>query len=186
MRERWPMHIFRHPLAFVLLIIPLSCSRPSPAPLQPVIPETTSTGPTAALVEPTVENPASPAVSLPETTQPAAAQLNLLAMGDWGEGAPAQKKVADAMADYVTGLKVKFSGLLSAGDNFYVPLSGVDDPVWQNLFEKMYDPKRLDFPFYIALGNHDSTTRINTGSELALCPASSPVAMEAAGPVVQG
>ncbi len=45
--------------------------------------------------------------------------------------------------------------MLLAGDNFYVKVSGVDDPVWQNLFETMYDPKRMNFPFYVSLGNHD-------------------------------
>ncbi len=59
------------------------------------------------------------------------------------------------MAAYVEKEKTPFDGLLSAGDNFYVPLNGVDDPVWQDLFEKMYDARRLNFPFYISLGNHD-------------------------------
>ena len=103
---------------------------------------------------------ASSALPAAPTTQPSAAsrpssELNLLAMGDWGEAASAQKTVADAMAGYVEHQHAPFGGLLSAGDNFYVPLTGIDDPAWQNLFEKMYDPKRLDFPFYIALGNHD-------------------------------
>jgi tartrate-resistant acid phosphatase type 5 len=90
----------------------------------------------------------------PPATRPAS-QLNLLAMGDWGEGRPAQKKVADAMADYVEQSHTRFSALISAGDNFYVPLSSTNDPTWQTLFEKMYDPRRLDFPFFISLGNHD-------------------------------
>jgi hypothetical protein len=45
--------------------------------------------------------------------------------------------------------------LLTAGDNFYPKLSGVNDPLWQSVFEQMYDPQVLDFPFYAALGNHD-------------------------------
>ncbi|HWE02352.1 MAG TPA: metallophosphoesterase [Tepidisphaeraceae bacterium] len=90
----------------------------------------------------------------PPATAPAH-ELNALAMGDWGEGRPAQKRVADAMADYVQRSKHRFDALLSAGDNFYVPLADTHDPAWQNLFENMYDAKRLDFPFYIALGNHD-------------------------------
>jgi tartrate-resistant acid phosphatase type 5 len=76
-------------------------------------------------------------------------------MGDWGEGIPSQKRVADAMANYVAASKLHFDALLSAGDNFYVPLTSTHDPVWQNLFEEMYDRKRLNFPFYIALGNHE-------------------------------
>jgi hypothetical protein len=46
--------------------------------------------------------------------------------------------------------------MLLVGDNFYMKIpKGVDDPVWQNVFEKMYDPTVLNFPFYVALGNHD-------------------------------
>ena len=89
-----------------------------------------------------------------QATRPAD-ELNLLAMGDWGEGKPAQRQVADTMAAYVRSSDRHFTALLSAGDNFYVPLKSIDDPVWQDLFEKMYDPAVLNFPFYIALGNHD-------------------------------
>src|SRR5665213_4032986 len=53
----------------------------------------------------------------PPATAPAR-ELNLLAMGDWGEGRPAQRKVADAMANYVQASKLHFDALLSAGDNF--------------------------------------------------------------------
>lgn len=88
-------------------------------------------------------------------TQPAA-RADFLAMGDWGEGVPAQKAVARELADYAAAQHVRFTGMLLAGDNFYVKLpGGVNDPVWQNLFEKMYDPVRLNFPFYVSLGNHD-------------------------------
>lgn len=104
----------------------------------------------------------SAAQSAPSTSRPStqpARELNLLAMGDWGEGKPAQSKVAHAMEQYVEiehkQFHKTFAALLSAGDNFYVPLKNTDDPAWQNLFEKMYDPKVLDFPFYAALGNHD-------------------------------
>ncbi|HZL34793.1 MAG TPA: metallophosphoesterase [Tepidisphaeraceae bacterium] len=104
----------------------------------------------AALISPVrADGPASA-----PSTRPAR-ELNVLAMGDWGEGKPAQKKVADTMAGYVRAEHAPFAALLSAGDNFYVPLAGVDDPAWQTLFEKMYDAKTLDFPFYAALGNHD-------------------------------
>ena len=118
-------------------------------------------------------------------TRPAtrpAQELNLLAMGDWGEGKPAQKIVAEAMARYVGRSDKKFTALLSAGDNFYVPLTGTDDPTWQTLFEQMYDPQRLDFPFYIALGNHD----YDQGKYPSNWPTAraSRVALEAARPLV--
>ena len=42
-------------------------------------------------------------------------------MGDWGEGTPAQKAVAGAMADYVSKDSRSIAAMLSLGDNFYVP-----------------------------------------------------------------
>jgi tartrate-resistant acid phosphatase type 5 len=120
--------------------VPVGCEKPAPS---------------SATTAPEKEKaPALPATRPDEATS-SRQEINLLAMGDWGEGKPAQKSVADAMAKYVADRKTPFAALLSAGDNFYVPLSGVDDPVWQTLFEQMYDAKRLDFPFYAALGNHD-------------------------------
>ena len=93
-------------------------------------------------------------ITVAQTTQPAR-QVELLAMGDWGTGGTDQKAVAAAMAGYVSGLQAPVAGLLSAGDNFYNHMTGIDDPEWQNRFEKMYDPGVLNFPFYMTLGNHD-------------------------------
>jgi hypothetical protein len=89
----------------------------------------------------------------------AAPRVNLLAMGDWGDGGPRQKTVAQTLVRYVQdqssrGRRVE--AMLLAGDNFYVKqLTGADDPQFKTIFEDMYDPKVLDFPFYAALGNHD-------------------------------
>ncbi len=83
--------------------------------------------------------------------------INLLAMGDWGSDTPTQKQVAGAMEDYVAGSRQDFAGALLLGDNFYTPLTGTDDPRWQSMFEEMYNPQILNFPFYVALGNHDYT-----------------------------
>ena len=85
----------------------------------------------------------------------AADQVNLLAIGDWGADNSVQAAVASAMASYVERNQIKLDAVLLLGDNFYVKLSGVDDPQWNTLFEQMYDPKRLAVPFYAALGNHD-------------------------------
>jgi tartrate-resistant acid phosphatase type 5 len=94
------------------------------------------------------------------TTLPAGPRADFLAMGDWGEGKPAQKAVADSLARYAAGQHVPFAAMLLAGDNFYVKLpGGADDPQWQTLFEKMYDPVRLPMPFYASLGNHDYDDR---------------------------
>jgi hypothetical protein len=82
-------------------------------------------------------------------------EINLLAMGDWGNGSDRQRRTARALADYVRSSEQKFDGIILCGDNFYVKLRGVDDPQWRTLFEDMYDKGVLDFPFYAVLGNHD-------------------------------
>jgi hypothetical protein len=84
-----------------------------------------------------------------------AQEVNLLMMGDWGAGSWEQRQVADTMARYVEGSGKQFDGLFSTGDNFYSRISGVDDKQWRTLFEEMYDVRRLNFPFYMAVGNHD-------------------------------
>jgi tartrate-resistant acid phosphatase type 5 len=88
------------------------------------------------------------------TTAPA--DVNLLSMGDWGTNGPEQRVIATTMANYVHQTPASFDGMLLVGDNFYVKLpGGVDDPMWQSAFEKMYDPQKLNFPFFAVLGNHD-------------------------------
>lgn len=82
-------------------------------------------------------------------------QVNLLALGDWGDDSWAQAEVADGMAQYTQRRIASLDGVLSLGDNFYSPLQGIDDPRWDRLFEQMYDPQSLDAPFYVSMGNHD-------------------------------
>lgn len=91
------------------------------------------------------------------TTRPSPARINVLAMGDWGEDTAAEREVAAAMSRWVQkdGDLGPDKAVLLCGDNFYFKLTGVDDPHWQTLFEKMYDPKLLNAPFYACLGNHD-------------------------------
>ena len=82
-------------------------------------------------------------------------QVNLLAMGDWGSGGQEQRDVAQSIAKYVSRTGLQFNGLLTCGDNFYVPLKDADDYHFQTLFEDMFDAKVINFPFYVSLGNHD-------------------------------
>jgi tartrate-resistant acid phosphatase type 5 len=85
-----------------------------------------------------------------------AAEVDFLVFGDWGDNSPSQKAVAAQLVSYVRKQSVKFEAVLNLGDNFYVPLPGeIADPQWRTLFEDMYDPKALGFPFYTVLGNHD-------------------------------
>jgi hypothetical protein len=84
-----------------------------------------------------------------------AQEVNLLAFGDWGVDSPAHAQVAETMAEFVAKSTHPFDAALSLGDNFYVPLHSANDPAFDELFEKTYDAKRLNFPFYAVLGNHD-------------------------------
>jgi tartrate-resistant acid phosphatase type 5 len=87
--------------------------------------------------------------------QPTEPQVNLLAMGDWGLNSPNQRAVAERLAQYAHDQRPPIDAMLLAGDNFYIRLSSTKDPLWQTLFEQMYDAERLNFPFYAAFGNHD-------------------------------
>jgi hypothetical protein len=96
-------------------------------------------------------------------------QVNLLAMADWGTDNKDQVMVAKALAKYVEKARVQFHGLLSPGDNQYGKMKwGVEDNEWQKLFEDMYDAKRINFPFYCVLGNHDyEGTKVQSQLEYA-------------------
>ena len=84
------------------------------------------------------------------------ARVSLLAMGDWGTGQPEQRQVAAALAGYVQASHQPTDAMLLVGDNFYMNIPGGEtDPVFQDVFEKVYDPVILSMPFYVALGNHD-------------------------------
>jgi tartrate-resistant acid phosphatase type 5 len=93
------------------------------------------------------------------STLVAADSLHFLAVGDTGTGAEGQKQVAEALAKYADAVKGSSNAInfiLMLGDNFYSDgVKTVDDPQWQDKFEKMYDAKRLPMPFYVVLGNHD-------------------------------
>ena len=82
-------------------------------------------------------------------------EINFLAMGDWGMLNQRQKAVATAMATHVESNGREYAALLTAGDNVYVQPKSVDDVIWTRLFEEMYDPGILNFPFYMSPGNHD-------------------------------
>jgi len=97
--------------------------------------------------------------------------LHFLALGDWGWADPGlerefpvvrryatlQRSVATAMAHYAESEKIQ--GIISVGDNFYPNgVTSVQDPRWVNSFEKVYEAKSLQVPWYVALGNHDFET----------------------------
>jgi len=92
-------------------------------------------------------------IALPISAAPR--PVNILGMGDWGNGSPAQKQVAKAMADFVKKTDAPFDGVLLAGDNFYGRLDSTNDRRWTTDFENQYDGKTLNLPFFATAGNHD-------------------------------
>src|SRR5262249_36022467 len=90
-----------------------------------------------------------------------------LAFGDWGGGTAQQKQVAEEMATLAAAQASPFDAALVLGDNFYVDLpKGSKSQEWQTLYEQMYDPKRMAFPFYAVLGNHDYDSPAKAQAEL--------------------
>ena len=90
-------------------------------------------------------------ISSPVSDEPV---LRFLALGDTGRGDRGQEAVAAAM----TGFNLDFTAelVLLLGDNFYPRgVRATGDSQWKTKFEDMYDPARLDIPFYSVLGNHD-------------------------------
>ncbi|HTY58406.1 MAG TPA: tartrate-resistant acid phosphatase type 5 family protein, partial [Bacteroidota bacterium] len=80
--------------------------------------------------------------------------LQFIAVGDFGTGGDEQREVGESMAAKAKSDSISF--VLALGDNFYeTGVRSVTDPAWQNGFEKMYDERSLQVPFYAVLGNHD-------------------------------
>lgn len=78
------------------------------------------------------------------------------ALGDQGSGRYRQQGVAWLLErECQSDMHVNFTLLL--GDNFYPQgVSTVDDPLWDEYFESMYDgPCLSGLPFFAMLGNHD-------------------------------
>jgi hypothetical protein len=83
---------------------------------------------------------------------PPESAIRVLAFGDFGNGSPEQKTLAQTIATYHRGQRFNFA--VTLGDNFYsVGMESPDDPRWQSWFEQLYGP--LGITFYAALGNHD-------------------------------
>ena len=79
-------------------------------------------------------------------------QVRFVAIGDAGEGNDAQYAVADVVERVCSEQGCDFAIYL--GDNFYdVGVDSVEDVQFIDKFELPYE--NLDFPFYVALGNHD-------------------------------
>ncbi len=86
---------------------------------------------------------------------PFAGAVNFAVVGDWGRGGrPDQVQVAQQMA--IACKKAGAAFVVSVGDNFYENgVASVEDPQWQQTFEKVYNAPSLQIPWYVILGNHD-------------------------------
>jgi hypothetical protein len=89
-----------------------------------------------------------PVFSLSASDRP----VRLLAFGDYGNGTPNQKRVANSMLKYHR--KAPFDFAITLGDNFYsVGMESPTDPRWKTWWEELYEP--LGIKYYVTLGNHD-------------------------------
>jgi len=81
--------------------------------------------------------------------------LTFAVIGDWGRrGRPDQVQVARQMAIACKNAAANF--VISVGDNFYEDgVASLEDPHWQQPFERVYAAPSLQVPWYVILGNHD-------------------------------
>src|SRR6185437_14706981 len=82
-------------------------------------------------------------------------EVNLLAVGDTAGDTPERASVTAALTRYVSDSGEHFNAAVMLGDNLTMTLHGANDPIFSRLFEQAYDPAKLNFPFYMAFGNHD-------------------------------
>lgn len=84
--------------------------------------------------------------------------LHVLMIGDFGTGAKDQRKVAEAMRNFVAGKGLRPDGLLLLGDNFYNEVEGgftTESTRWKTDVEDMYPASVFPGPMWPILGNHD-------------------------------
>ncbi len=86
--------------------------------------------------------------------------LEFIAYGDAGKGSSDQQLTADEMSYYVANSGVyvdnSITFIINLGDSFYDDgVTSTIDPLWNTLFEDVYNSTILDMPFYSILGNHD-------------------------------
>jgi hypothetical protein len=80
--------------------------------------------------------------------------VRFIALGDGGEGNAAQHEVADVIAQVCARADRGCQFALYLGDNIYnTGVTSADDDQFRTKFEEPYAD--LNFPFFVALGNHD-------------------------------
>lgn len=136
-----------------LLVVMLLAALPAGlGACRPDGPETGGCRPAPGYDQPAVA--AGAGADIPGGSPPQAPGLRFCALGDTGTGKEGQAAVAEALGRFQGEFGADFALLL--GDNFYPRgVRSTADPQWRSKFEDMYDPLRLDIPFYAILGNHD-------------------------------
>jgi hypothetical protein len=145
-------------LGICVLVLPLACAhdRDRSKADSPSTTRTTAAAATTATTKSATKPASKPVVAKWSMRPLTKDEVNLIVVGDFGNGKDTQKQVAKTMAAYVEKVGTQFDALLTVGDNFYVKLAkGVDDYEFQSVFEDAYDAKRINFPFYLTPGNHD-------------------------------
>ena len=80
--------------------------------------------------------------------------IRFVAVGDFGTGSEDQYKVAGAIETVCRQRGCDFA--LALGDNIYESgVAAADDPQFEDKFEKPY--AKLNFPWFVSLGNHDNS-----------------------------
>lgn len=102
--------------------------------------------------------------------------LNFLGIGDFGTGGAEQKRVADAMAGFVSKHNLKPDALWLLGDNFYNEDKAgfsTESPRWTKEIEEMYPATIFPGPMHVVLGNHDYHDNLG-GDQVQLAYAKKP------------
>lgn len=81
--------------------------------------------------------------------------IHFFVLSDWGfSGSDNQRKVAREMAQVSKLVGLNF--ILTCGDNFQIAgVASVNDSLWFDNFENVYNDSALLVPWHPALGNHD-------------------------------
>ncbi|XP_061080730.1 tartrate-resistant acid phosphatase type 5-like [Conger conger] len=86
--------------------------------------------------------------------------IRFLAVGDWGGlphppySTPVQQATARGMGRAAQDMGADF--VLALGDNFYFTgVDSVEDPRFQETFERVFTARSLHVPWYVIAGNHD-------------------------------
>jgi tartrate-resistant acid phosphatase type 5 len=81
--------------------------------------------------------------------------IHFFVLSDWGfSGSDNQRKVATEMAQVSKLVGLNF--ILTCGDNFQIAgVDSVNDPLWFDNYENVYNDTSLNVPWHPALGNHD-------------------------------